>query len=83
MYTRKLIDFLNPRTPQQTEQAEPLPNAGTAVDAEFDWPPSAKDLEAYGVVRVCANDGSEIDPSSSTSPDPSSARACSQPSQRC
>lgn len=62
MYTRKLIDFLHPRTPQQAEQTKPLPNAGIAVDADFDWPPSAEDLEAYGVVRVRADDGSEIEP---------------------
>ena len=57
MYTRKLIDFFHPRTAQQTE---PLPGTGITVDAEFDWPPSAEDLEAYGVVRVSADDGSEI-----------------------
>ena len=57
MYTRKLIDFFQPRTAQQTE---PLPSTGIAVDAEFDWPPSAEDLEAYGVVRVSADDGSEV-----------------------
>ena len=60
MYTRKLIDFFQPRTPQQTEQTE-LPNSGLAVDAEFDWPPSAKDLEAYTIVRLRVEDGSEIE----------------------
>ena len=59
MYTRKLIDFFHPRTAQQTE---PLPSTGIAGDAEFDWPPSAEDLEAYGVVRLHANDGSEVQP---------------------
>jgi hypothetical protein len=59
MYTRKLIDFLYPRTAQQTE---PLPSAGISEGAEFDWPPSAEDLEAYGVVRLNAHDGSESQP---------------------
>jgi hypothetical protein len=59
MYTRKLIDFFHPRTAQQTE---PLPSAGISVDAEFDWPPSAEDLEAYSVVFLRADDGSEIQP---------------------
>ena len=60
MHTRKLINFLHPGTPRQPEQNEPLPNVGMALDADFDWPPSAEDLEAYGVVRVRADDGSEI-----------------------
>ena len=59
MYTRKLIDFFYSRATQQTE---PLPTAGISVDAEFDWPPSAKDLEAFSVVRLRADDGSEIQP---------------------
>ena len=58
MYTRKLIDFFQPRPPQQNER---LPNSGLAVDAEFDWPPSAKDLEAYSIVHLRAEDGSEIE----------------------
>ena len=59
MYTRKLLDFLYPGTAQQPE---PLPSVGTSVDAEFDWPPSAEDLAAYGVVRLHADDGSEVQP---------------------
>ena len=59
MYTRKLLDFLYPSTAQQPE---PLPSAGTSVDAEFDWPPSAEDLAEYGVVRLHADDGSEVEP---------------------
>ena len=32
------------------------------MDAEFDWPPSAEDLEEYSVVHLRADDGSEIQP---------------------
>ena len=42
MYTRKLIDFFFPA--RQTTQT--LPSPGPAPKAEFDWPPSAEDLEA-------------------------------------
>ena len=59
MYTRKLIGLFHPRTEPQTP---PLATDGTSADAEFNWPPSAEDLEAYGVVRLCADDGSEIQP---------------------
>ena len=59
MYTRKLIDFLYPRTAQQNE---PLPSDGTSVDAQFDWPPSAEDLKAFSVVRLHTGDDSEIQP---------------------
>jgi hypothetical protein len=58
MKTRKLLNFFQPRIPQQPE---PLPNAGIS-DAEFDWPPSAEDLEAFSVVHLRADDGSELEP---------------------
>jgi len=57
MYTRKLIDFLYSRT----QQTEPLPNAGTSVDAEFDWPPSAEDLQGFSIVDLRGDDESEIE----------------------
>ena len=59
MYTRKLTDFFCPRTAQQSE---PLPSEGTSVDAEFDWPPSAQDLEAFSIVHLQADDDSETQP---------------------
>jgi len=59
MYTRKLIDLLYPRSTQQTE---PLTTTGTAVDAEFDWPPSAEDLAAFSVVHLRPDDDSELEP---------------------
>ena len=58
MYTRKLIDFLFPETPQ----IQPVPSVGTPPKAEFDWPPSAEDLEAFSVVPLHADDGSEVAP---------------------
>ena len=59
MYTSKLIDLFYPRTPQQTE---PLPSAGTSVEAEFEWPPSAEDLETFSLVRLHADDDPELQP---------------------
>jgi hypothetical protein len=59
MYTRKLIDLFYPRSTQQTQ---PIPNEGPSVDAEFDWPPSAEDLEAFSVVHLRADDDSELEP---------------------
>ena len=67
MSTRKLIDFFHPRTAQQTE---PLPSAGISADAEFNWPPSAEDLKAYSIVRLRADDGSEIQPADVGSAEP-------------
>ena len=59
MFTRKLIDFfLLPEKPQP----EPSPNAGPSPEAEFAWPPSAEDLEAFSVVHLRADDGSELAP---------------------
>ena len=58
MYTRKLIDFLYSRT----QQTEPLPNAGTSMAAEFDWPPSAQDLEAFSIVHLRDDEDSESQP---------------------
>jgi hypothetical protein len=59
MKTRKFVRFFQPRTPQQPE---PLPNLGISADAEFDWPPSAADLEAFSLVHLRADDDSEIEP---------------------
>jgi hypothetical protein len=59
MKTRKLVNFFQPRT---APQPEPLPSEGISADAEFDWPPSAEDLEAFIVVRLRADDGSELEP---------------------
>jgi len=66
MYTRKFISFFYPPATQDTE---PLPNAGTAVDAEFDWPPSAEDVAAFSVVRLHADDASDSRTSSCGSAD--------------
>jgi hypothetical protein len=52
MVIRKLIDFLSP----QKQHAAPLPEAEIAPDAEFDWPPSAADLEKFSVVQLRADD---------------------------
>jgi len=59
MYTRQLINFFYSRATQQTE---PLPTAASSVEEEFEWPPSAKDLGAFSVVRLRADDGSEMQP---------------------
>ena len=55
MYTRKLIDFFFP----EKQQIQPITKAPTAPKAEFDWPPSAKDMEAFTVVPLRADDGPE------------------------
>lgn len=61
MYIRKLIDFFSP----QQQQAQPLPNVSASPEAVFDWPPPAEDVEAFTVVELRADDGSERAPLSS------------------
>jgi len=56
MYTRKIIDFFLAKP----QQPQPEPNAGLSPEAEFDWPPSAQDLDEFTVVHLRADDGSEI-----------------------
>lgn len=55
MSIRKLIDFLSPSKPQ----AAPVPNVSPSPEAAFDWPPSAEDVEAFSVVELRPDDGSE------------------------
>jgi hypothetical protein len=60
MFIRKLINFLAPQQPKP--QAAPLPKASTSPEADFNWPPSAEDVEAMTVVDLHAPEGSKRAP---------------------
>ena len=62
MFIRKLLDFISAQPQPQPQQAAPVPNVSASPEAAFDWPPSAADVEAFSVVELRADDGSERAP---------------------
>ena len=55
MFIRKLIDSLS----AQKQQPPPLPKVSPSPEADFNWPPSAEDVEAMTVVDLQAPEGSK------------------------